>query len=213
MAKGQNTKAVAANEKKAAANAEKSQKQKAAAEAEEAAEWAEGSKQKAKSKEDQEKKRLEALEAKRLREEMLAAEEASLPARGVAKKAVKKEASFHAFASTTDSFAASNLDDALDLMTAIKQSGGSQNQDKVERHPERRLKSAWAQFEEEQLPILKKENPGLKLSQLNQKLQKIWKKSPQNPLNQQSVAYNASKGDIQSMVESATNEVLERLRV
>jgi hypothetical protein len=60
---------------------------------------------------------------------------------------------------------------------------------------------------------LKKENPGLKLSQLNQKLQKMWKKSPQNPMNQQSVAYNAGKEEIKQVVDASANKVLDRLRV
>lgn len=43
----------------------------------------------------------------------------------------------------------------------------------MERHPERRLRSAYAAFEERELPILKEENPGLRLSQLKNMLQKM----------------------------------------
>jgi hypothetical protein len=213
MSKKQNTKAVAANEKKAGVVAEKQAAKQKELDAAEAADWADGARGKSKAKENEERKRLEALEAKRLREELLA-QEAELPTkpRGDAKKAARKEASIHGFGTETHEFAASNLDDALDLMTALKTTGTS-NLDKVERHPERRVKSAWAQYEEEELPKLKKENPGLKLSQLNQKLQKMWKKSPQNPMNQQSVAYNADKEEIKQVVDASANKVLDRLRV
>ncbi|XP_013403117.1 coiled-coil domain-containing protein 124 isoform X2 [Lingula anatina] len=61
----------------------------------------------------------------------------------------------------------------------------------VERHPERRVKAAYAAYEEENLPRLKQENPNMRLSQLKQMLKKDWQKSPQNPLNQRSLAYNA----------------------
>ena len=43
----------------------------------------------------------------------------------------------------------------------------------AERHPERRMKSAYAAFEERELPVLKEENPGLRLSQLKNMLQKM----------------------------------------
>lgn len=54
----------------------------------------------------------------------------------------------------------------------------------TDRHPEKRLKAAYTAFEEINLPILKAENPSLRLSQLKQMLRKEWLKSPQNPLNQ-----------------------------
>ena len=55
----------------------------------------------------------------------------------------------------------------------------------VDRHPERRLKAAYAAFEAENLDRLKKENPTLRLSQIKQLLCKEWMKSPANPLNSQ----------------------------
>ncbi|KHJ41895.1 hypothetical protein D918_07944 [Trichuris suis] len=53
----------------------------------------------------------------------------------------------------------------------------------VDRHPERRARTAFAAFQETRLPELKKEHPNLRLSQLNQMLKKEWQKSPDNPLN------------------------------
>jgi len=64
---------------------------------------------------------------------------------------------------------------------------------KVERHPEKRMKAAFLEFEERELPRLKKENPNLRLSQLKQMLKKDWMKSPENPLNAAHLAYNTKK--------------------
>ncbi|XP_046662241.1 LOW QUALITY PROTEIN: coiled-coil domain-containing protein 124-like [Homalodisca vitripennis] len=54
----------------------------------------------------------------------------------------------------------------------------------VDKHPEKRLKAAYAAFEEVAMPRIKEENPTLRLSQLKQILRKEWMKSPENPLNQ-----------------------------
>ena len=54
----------------------------------------------------------------------------------------------------------------------------------IDRHPEKRVKAAYASFEEKMMPIIKEQNPTLRLSQLKQILKKEWMKSPENPLNQ-----------------------------
>ncbi|XP_053822132.1 coiled-coil domain-containing protein 124 [Vidua chalybeata] len=61
----------------------------------------------------------------------------------------------------------------------------------LERHPERRLRAAFAAFEELQLPRLRREHPNMRLSQLRQLLKKEWLRSPENPLNQRHKAYNS----------------------
>ena len=45
------------------------------------------------------------------------------------------------------------------------------------------MKAAYAAFEEEELPTLREECPGLKLSQYKDMLSKKWKKHPTNPAN------------------------------
>lgn len=52
-----------------------------------------------------------------------------------------------------------------------------------DRHPEKRMKAAYKAYEDSQLPVIKAENPSLKLSQLKQMIFKNWQKSPENPLN------------------------------
>lgn len=54
----------------------------------------------------------------------------------------------------------------------------------IDRHPEKRMKAAYATFEEKMMPIIKEQNPTLRLSQLKQILRKEWSKSTENPLNQ-----------------------------
>nr|AMP82920.1 LRX3 [Catalpa bungei] len=54
----------------------------------------------------------------------------------------------------------------------------------VDKHPEKRLKATFKAFEEAELPKLKEEKPGLTHTQYKDMLWKLWKKSPDNPLNQ-----------------------------
>eukprot|EP01018_Ginkgo_biloba_P020147 Gb_11535 [translate_table: standard] len=53
-----------------------------------------------------------------------------------------------------------------------------------DRHPERRLKASFKAFEEVELRRLKEEKPGLAHNQYKDMIWKLWKKSPDNPLNQ-----------------------------
>lgn len=52
-----------------------------------------------------------------------------------------------------------------------------------DRHPEKRMKAAFSAYEDREIPILKAQNPTLKLSQLKQLVFKNWQKSPENPIN------------------------------
>ena len=72
---------------------------------------------------------------------------------------------------------ASSIDEAIEALTVS-------DKKKVDIHPEKRLKAAYAAFEDRELPRLKSENPNLRLSQLKQLLKKEWMKSPDNPMNQ-----------------------------
>ena len=60
----------------------------------------------------------------------------------------------------------------------------STKESEVDRHPEKRVKAAYTSYEERMMPIIKEQNPTLRLSQLKQLLKKEWMKSPENPLNQ-----------------------------
>jgi len=79
--------------------------------------------------------------------------------------------------------------EARNIEEAISALSTSEEHD---RHPEKRLKAAYKKYEQEQMPILKASNPNMRLSQLRQILHKQWQKSPENPLNQSHVSYNAT---------------------
>jgi hypothetical protein len=77
---------------------------------------------------------------------------------------------------------------------------GSAKAKDIEKHPERRFKAAYAAYEERELPIVKAENPGLRLSQLKELIYKAFQKSPENPFNQANLlAYNATQDDAKDM--------------
>mmetsp|Transcript_7294 Transcript_7294/g.26439 ORF Transcript_7294/g.26439 Transcript_7294/m.26439 type:complete len:236 (+) Transcript_7294:260-967(+) len=77
-----------------------------------------------------------------------------------------------------DVVAAKSVDEAISGLQSI----GLAKQAPVDPHPERRLRAAYKAFEEEQLPIMKREMPGLTLKQYKDKLWKQFKKSPANPV-------------------------------
>ena len=67
---------------------------------------------------------------------------------------------------------------------AIAVLGGPAGKVAEDKHPEKRMKAAFAAFEEREMPRLKTENPTLRMSQLRQLLRKEWMKSPENPMVQ-----------------------------
>ena len=71
---------------------------------------------------------------------------------------------------------ARTVEEAIDVLRVS-------SQDKLDKHPEKRLKAAYTTFEERELPRLKQENPNLRQSQVKQLLRKEWLKSPENPMN------------------------------
>ncbi|CAG0923363.1 unnamed protein product [Notodromas monacha] len=82
---------------------------------------------------------------------------------------------------------ARSVDEAIVLLNA-KDAASLESAD---RHPERRVRAAYAEFEALRLPILRAEQPNLRLSQLKQLLRKEWLCAPENPMNQRTLAYNA----------------------
>eukprot|EP01053_Blabericola_migrator_P000951 Blabericola_migrator_1__950@NODE_1239_length_5016_cov_82_322287_g838_i0_p3_GENE_NODE_1239_length_5016_cov_82_322287_g838_i0NODE_1239_length_5016_cov_82_322287_g838_i0_p3_ORF_typecomplete_len219_score60_55Ccdc124/PF06244_12/2_7e24_NODE_1239_length_5016_cov_82_322287_g838_i030513707 len=51
-------------------------------------------------------------------------------------------------------------------------------------HPERRRKAAYKAYEEEWIERMKLEHPGLKRSQMKERIFKQWQSAPENPVNQ-----------------------------
>ncbi|GAA6034520.1 hypothetical protein JCM8097_005372 [Rhodosporidiobolus ruineniae] len=223
MAPKGNAKATAAREAKAERENVKKGKAAAEAEAKEAAAWETGAKGKGK-KEDKAAAAEEARAKKAERDRLLAEEEASQPskapkggAKAGAKKTVPSVPSFNLGGGDDDiaSFSASGIDDALDALSLAtsrtdKAFVGSQAA-KIETHPERRFPAAYAAYKEEQLPLVKKDHPGLRLQQYEDLMFKNFKKDPRNPYNQVSVQYNATKEDKVAALEAQKAEMARRL--
>ena len=53
-----------------------------------------------------------------------------------------------------------------------------------DKHPEKRMKAAFEAFKEAEMPRMREDMPGLKLSQYKERLWKKWQKHPDNPHNQ-----------------------------
>ncbi|KAF8188339.1 hypothetical protein BJ912DRAFT_399139 [Pholiota molesta] len=115
-----------------------------------------------------------------------------------------------------ESFAATGIDNAIDLLEIVtakldKASVGQQAAG-IERHPERRFKAAYEAYQEREMPIIRQEHPGLRLQQYKDLLYKQFQKSPENPFNQTTVAYDASKDEKVEALKRQKAEVEERLR-
>lgn len=208
-AEGNSKKAAGNARKEANANAKKEEELKKK-QAIEDAEWGKGAKATDKKAAEEEKKK-EVLRKKAEKEALLKAEEEELGKIKPQQRA--KEFKINSFqANPVESFSASGIDAAIDMMSVVKSGAKATSSDKLDRHPERRVKSAYLQFQEDRMPQLKAENPKLRLSQLNELLQKEWKKSPQNPMNQEHLAHNTSKQEERDLIAQKKAEKLDSYR-
>ncbi|XP_029661569.1 coiled-coil domain-containing protein 124 [Formica exsecta] len=196
---GENSKAVAARARKAAAK--EAENIKKAMEAEDKA-WEDNSKQMLKKKQKQEeleKKRQQQVEKKAEAKALLEKEMANIKVGGkqpaskvtraeivtitekrnqvaMMKKEEEKPIEENLNRLTLEAETAHGIDEAISIL--------STKDPDIDRHPEKRMKAAYATFEEKMMPVIKEQNPTLRLSQLKQILRKEWIKSPENPLNQ-----------------------------
>ncbi|KAK1429071.1 hypothetical protein QVD17_11270 [Tagetes erecta] len=74
--------------------------------------------------------------------------------------------------------------EARSVEEAIAQMSVAADNLPLDKHPEKRLKASFKAFEEAELPNLKADKPGLTHTQYKDMIWKLWKKSPDNPLNQ-----------------------------
>ena len=89
------------------------------------------------------------------------------------------------FRLSVDGVEARNIDEAIGALRVSDSPA-------VDKHPEKRMKAAFEDFESVRLPQLKTENPSMRLSQLKQMLRKEWQKHPDNPLNKAMAAAAAA---------------------
>ncbi|KAL2824091.1 hypothetical protein BDW59DRAFT_147810 [Aspergillus cavernicola] len=216
---GENSKKVAGNARKAEAAAKKQAVEDNKRSAEEDKQWSKGSKSSAK-KEDAESKKVEAARKKAERDALLAAEESSQPSKPKSTKAASKKPSAPS-RGTLDlnqldnegtsnapkgSLNATGIDNALDALSLT-----NKDTSKIDRHPERRYKAAYAAYEARRLPEVEDENPGLRRNQRVELVRKEFEKSEENPFNQAHVAFDASRDEISALREAERKKVEARL--
>ncbi|KAL8712574.1 MAG: hypothetical protein Q9220_003105 [cf. Caloplaca sp. 1 TL-2023] len=207
-------KAEVAAQKSAADNAKKA--------AAEDTEWSKGSKSNAK-KEDAESKKADAARKKAEKDALLAAEEASLPSKPKTTKSAPKKLSAAPAARKLDldqldsddppqtnpltALNATGIDNALDALSLST----ANNDQKVDRHPERRYKAAYAAYEARRMPELEVEMKGLRRQQRVDVCRKEFEKSGENPFNQVSVGFDASREEVREVREREREKVERRL--
>jgi len=108
---------------------------------------------------------------------------------------------------TAPTINASGIDNALDALALDSKSASTEQ---IDRHPERRYKAAYAVFEERRLEEMK-DDKGLRRQQKVELIRKEFEKHPDNPFNQVSARYNASRDEIKDMKDSIKEETENRL--
>ncbi|OCL00502.1 DUF1014-domain-containing protein [Cenococcum geophilum 1.58] len=207
---GENSKKAAGQARKAEAAAQKQAAKDAQGAAAEDKEWSKGAKSNAKA-EAAAAKAAEAARKKAEKEALLKEEEASLPTKakaGNAKTAQKKakgiDSALSSF-SAPSTLNASGIDNALDALDLTHNTT-----DKVDRHPERRFKAAYAQYEERRLEEMKDEK-GLRRQQRIDQIRKEFEKHPDNPFNQVAGKYNSTRDELAEIREQEKEKTEKRL--
>ncbi|GES62336.1 DUF1014-domain-containing protein [Aspergillus terreus] len=219
---GENSKKAAGNARKAEAAANKKAAEDAKRAAEEDKQWQKGAKGSGKkcaspppTLEDAEAKKAEAARKKAERDALLAAEEASLPSKAKKSNQPQKKSRGLDLGQLDDeapasrkgaALNASGIDNALDALSLT-----GKDSSKIDRHPERRYKAAYAAYEARRMPEVEAENPGLRRQQRIELIKKEFDKSEENPFNQVHVAFDASREEVKQVREAERKKVESRL--
>jgi len=128
------------------------------------------------------------------------------PARGLDLAQLEEQPAAGAAAAALHASGIDNALDALSLATGAEAG-------KVDKHPERRFKAAYAAFEERRLREMEEDGSGagLRQNQKKDKIRKEFERSEENPFNQVSVAYDASKEEVREVKERERRKIEERL--
>ena len=101
---------------------------------------------------------------------------------------------------------ATGIDNALDALSLTNNESS-----KIDRHPERRFKAAYAAYEARRMPEVEEENPGLRKNQREALIRKEFERSPDNPFNQANAKYDSTKDELKELRESEKKKVEQRL--
>lgn len=218
-ASGENSKKASGNAKKAEAAAQKQAAENAKKAAVEDQEWSKGAKSNAK-KEAEAAKKAEQARKKAEKDAILAEEEKDArSAPKNTKTAVKKtrgldlsqlDESSDDTSSKAAALNATGIDNALDALSLT----ADDSTVKIDRHPERRFKAAFAAYEERRLNEMDADGSGqgLRQNQKREKIRKEFEKSEENPFNQVSAKFDSSKDELKELREQENRKIENRLR-
>ncbi|TGJ79268.1 hypothetical protein E0Z10_g9502 [Xylaria hypoxylon] len=220
---GEGSKKAAGQARKADAAAAKAAAEDAKKAAADETEWKKGAKDGSK-KESEAAKKAEQARKKAELEALLAEDEKNTPGRAApknSKTAGKKptrglDAALGALGLDDNkelpALGASNIDDAFDVLADVESS-----QSKIDRHPERRAEAAYKAFKEQKMIEMREEGLKLKLSQRIERINREWKKHPDNPnspnFNKPRLAYNATKEEVAEFARAEKERTEARLTV
>ncbi|KAI9811068.1 MAG: hypothetical protein M1827_005650 [Pycnora praestabilis] len=102
---------------------------------------------------------------------------------------------------------ATGIDNALDALSLTSNNPS----EKVDRHPERRFKAAYAAYEARRLPELDEEHKGLRKQQRIDAIRKEFEKSPENPFNQVNARFDSTREEIADMKQKEREKTEARL--
>lgn len=102
---------------------------------------------------------------------------------------------------------ATGIDNALDALSLTS----ANPSEKIDRHPERRFKAAYAAYEARRLPELETEQKGLRRQQRIDLIRKEFEKSPENPFNQASARFDSTREELREIREKEKEKIEARL--
>jgi hypothetical protein len=162
-------------------------------------------------------KKAEAARKKAEKDALLAEEEKDARAAPKnAKTAVKKSKGLDlsqldepSSSSKPSALNATGIDNALDALSLTTDSSAS----KIDKHPERRFKAAYAAFEERRLKEMDSDGSGqgLRQNQKKDKIRKEFEKHEDNPFNQVNASYDATREEIKELKEREKSKIETRL--
>lgn len=108
---------------------------------------------------------------------------------------------------TNPALNATGIDNALDALSLTSNNPS----EKIDRHPERRYKAAYAAYEARRMPEVEEGNKGLRKQQRVDLIRKEFERSPENPFNQASARFDSTREEIKEMKEQEREKMEARL--
>ena len=166
-------------------------------------------------REEAEAKKAEAARKKAEKDALLAEEEKDARAAPKnAKTAVKKTRGLDlsqldepSTSKANPALNATGIDNALDALSLTSNNPS----EKIDRHPERRYKAAYAAYEARRMPEVEEEHKGLRKNQRIELIRKEFERSPENPFNQANARFDSTRDEIKEIKEQERDKTEARL--